>query len=82
MFNCGHAWHGFSGFGSIGMWITHILFWILIITGIILVIKAIRNHGNKETINDNSVALEILKKRYAKGEIDKEEFEKKKADLD
>lgn len=59
------------------MWI----FWIAIIVGIILLVKWIvqQNRPGGQQQRENS--LEILKKRYARGEIDKEEFEQKKKDL-
>ncbi len=59
------------------MWI----FWIAIIVGIILLVKWIvqQNRSGGQQQGENS--LEILKKRYARGEIDKDEFEQKKKDL-
>ena len=71
--------YGIGWFGPLIM----IAFWIAVIVGIVFLIRWIvistRSTGQK-TYHEDS-ALEILKKRYARGDIDKEEFEEKKRDL-
>jgi putative membrane protein len=66
---------GYGGFGFIIM----IAFWVAVIVGIVFLVRwlatSTRGGGSTES------ALEILKKRYAQGEIDKKEFEQKKKDL-
>jgi putative membrane protein len=67
------------GLGELGAIIT----WILVIVGIFILVKWLTERGGgvgKQTPGEDS-AHEILKRRYAKGEIDKEEFEQKKKDL-
>lgn len=69
------------GFG----WIFMLLFWGLVIWAIFALVRGAtgrsccgHNHGEHKPSNN---ALDILKERYAKGEINKEEFEAKKKDL-
>ena len=69
-----------DGYGmSSGMWILGLIFWILILVGLILLIKYLWEGAGAKRVEES--ALEVLRKRYAKGEISKEEFEEKKKDL-
>ena len=79
---------GMMGWGYYGggwLWsILNIVFWVLAIVGIFFLIRWIATSGRqsgRETRSEDS-ALEILRKRYAQGEINKEEFEEKKRDLE
>ncbi|CAN5384322.1 hypothetical protein BH10BAC1_BH10BAC1_12870 [soil metagenome] len=67
----------YGGFGGIFM----IFWWILIIAGIVIFVKWTMKRSKGSSNNNESNSLEILKNRYAKGEINKEEFEEKKKDL-
>jgi putative membrane protein len=73
---------GWGGSGWIGI-LFMVFFWVLIIVAIILLVRWLvgsSRHQNFGSQREDS-ALEILKKRYARGEINKEEFEAKKKDL-
>lgn len=70
---------GYSYGMGFGMVFLGLIFWILIIIGLVLLIKYLWEHSGAK--KEEESALEILKKRYVRGEISKEEFEEKKKDL-
>lgn len=64
----------------------HVLFnmaiWIIVLVSIVLlVVWAVRKTSGNGQKKVEETALDILKKRYASGEITKEEYEEKKKDI-
>ena len=71
------GWGGWSLFGFIHMF----LWWLLIILGIVVLSKWVFGSGGRGRTTTGDRALAILRERYARGEIDKQEFEARKHDL-
>lgn len=69
---------GWNGLGLLG-WIPMLLFWIILILGVVALFRYLGGSG-KTTRNDKT-PLDILKERYARGDIDKKEFEDMKKEL-
>lgn len=78
-----YGYYNMMNWGGLS-WIIMILFWGLVIFGIIALIS----HGMRRKMHDGCMhdkdiktPLEILKERYAKGDIDKKQYEEMKKDL-
>ena len=57
------------------------LLWIVLIVVLALVIKAATGGGSGQGGGQTKTPREILDERYARGEIDKDEYEQKQRDL-
>jgi len=56
-----------------------VLFWGLVVLLVVLIVRAIGSGSNKKTATaSNYSALEILHERFARGDIEKDEFENRK----
>ncbi|WP_240920791.1 SHOCT domain-containing protein [Thermococcus sp. CX2] len=75
------GWHDMMGFGYFGIFgaIFMLLFWVAIIVGVVWFIKWIIEQSSSGTSKKS--ALEILDEKYARGEIDDEEYERRKRKL-
>lgn len=73
---------GFGSWGVIGM-ILNLLFTLLILGGIVLLVYwIIKQFAPGSTSPESkSKALEVLKERYAKGEISEKEYKRMKKEL-
>ena len=77
----GPGWGMMGGFGwGWFMPVLMVLFWGLIIWGIVALVRGLNNRTGCDSSATES-ALDVLKKRYARGEIRKKEYEEKKKDL-
>ncbi len=65
---------GYGGWGALWM----LLFWVGVI---VLIVWAVRRSGSS-TPQRSPRAMEILEERYARGEIDHDEFQTRRAELE
>ncbi len=77
----GGPWAGGWFGGGILMMLPMLLFWGLVIWGGFVLVRKLQTSQDNRQAFASPTALEILKQRYAKGEISQEEFEKMKQDL-
>jgi putative membrane protein len=74
--------------GSFGSWgpgfglVFMIVFWALIILGIAAIVKWLMGTAGNRSTSAPRTGRQILEERYARGDIDREEFEQKKNDLE
>ena len=69
--------YGWGWFGVVLM----AIFWVAVIVGIVALIRWLWGAGGRGKTGSEDAPLEILKRRYARGDLKKEEFEQKKKDL-
>jgi len=72
-----------QGWGMMNNWYGGMFMWIIFLTIVGLVVYLVLRNEKKSTSGSsfNETPLDILKKRYASGEITKDEFERMKKDL-
>jgi len=66
------------GAGGILMMLTMLVFWAVMIAAFVIGTRWLVRQGRPR---ERDAALEILRQRYARGEIDRQEFETRKRDL-
>lgn len=70
---------GYGNGSDVWGFVFMLLMMALVVIGVIVVVRYL-GHGVNNSQKEET-ALDVLKKRYAKGEIDKKEFAEKRKDL-
>ncbi|WP_344705147.1 SHOCT domain-containing protein [Halomonas cibimaris] len=73
----GHSW-GHMLLGGAMM----VLFWGGVITLVIFLVRGLTSRRRHTASRPSSSALELLEQRYARGEIDRQEYEARRRDLE
>ncbi len=66
------------GAWGLGMLFMMLVFWGVVITGIVILLRWLAGSARPAR---RDAAMEILRERYARGEIDRQEFEARRRDL-
>ena len=78
--NYGHMGWG-SGAGGMFGFAPMALWWVILIVAAVLLVKWLLSAGTGRSGADAGGARGVVAERYARGEIDREEFQKKQSDL-
>lgn len=78
-------WNGPFGDGWGWFWPFHfiipLLFWALIIAGMVWIVRYMTDSGDYHRMGRRQPGLDVLEERYARGEINREEYLQKKKDI-
>jgi len=72
--------HG-AGWGWMIGGLMMVVFWGVVIIGIVALFRAASNRGGGAESRDKETPVEILRRRYAAGELSKEQFEDMKRNV-
>jgi putative membrane protein len=74
------GWNGWAWFGPLHF-IIPLLFWAVIITAVVLLVRYAAGSGALPRAGRRSPGLDVLEERYARGEINRDEYLQKKGDI-
>lgn len=63
-------------------WIFMVLFWVLVAVAVVALLRWLGTPWSERGVRQKKTPLDILKERYARGEIDRDEYEQKRRDLE
>jgi putative membrane protein len=75
------SWSEFGWFGMGFGWVFMILFWGVILLGIAALVRWLVAGRSADPGTERKTAIEMLRERYARGEIGRDEYEQKLRDL-
>ena len=71
--------------GGYGFGIVHLVFWavilIALVVGIVWLVRSMTGSGAHHHPSKRSAGLEVLEERYARGELNRDEYLEKKKDM-
>ncbi|KKT45383.1 MAG: hypothetical protein UW65_C0022G0018 [candidate division WWE3 bacterium GW2011_GWB1_44_4] len=78
--NLMYGFYNMMNYGGFG-WLFMLIFWGLVVFAIVELVRYASRSERDSNSKKEKAPLDVLKERYAKGEIGKVEFEEKKKDL-
>lgn len=78
--NYGMMGYGYGGYGSIHMIIWVVIF-VVIVAGLVWLVRSMSGGGASGIAARRSAGVEVLEERYARGEINRDEYLQKKRDI-
>lgn len=75
-----YGYSGAWGWMSLG-WITMVVFWVMVTAGVVALVRWASSRVIPDRHDHPDTSLEVLRRRYAAGELTKEQFESMKRDV-